>query len=233
MGNTLSLADLPEQRQCYARAMTKVDFKPLQDQYWKAGDPTGWFEPAYAQANGQRAAIPWAEKGINPHLIEWAERVGLDGHGQTALVVGCGLGDDAEYLAGLGFAVTAFDISPTAIAWCQQQYPQSPVRYLAADLFAHTLPAADFVLEAYTLQALPRSLRSRAVAAIAAFVKHRLLVICRGCDAPEPGEEIPWPLTPAELAGFTAAGLTEVGFEDFTDQKEPPRRRFRIDYQRR
>ena len=217
--------------------MAKIDFAPLQHYHWDKGDPTGWFEPAYAQANGDRAAIPWAEKGINPHLIEWAERTSLTGTGQTALVIGCGLGDDAEYLASLGFAVTAFDISPTAVAWCRQRFPHSPVNYLAADLFSHALPASDFVLEAYTLQALPRSFRARAVSAIAALVKGRLLVICRGCDQPEPDEQIPWPLTPAELAGFTAAsltaqGLTQSTFEDFHDQKDPPRRRFRCEYRR-
>lgn len=35
-----------------------------------------------------------------------------------AVVIGCGLGDDAEYLASMGYEVTAFDISPTAIAMC-------------------------------------------------------------------------------------------------------------------
>lgn len=212
--------------------MGKIDFGPLQQHHWSQGDPTGWFEPAYAQANGDRAAIPWAEKGINPHLIEWASRVHLEGHGLTALVVGCGLGDDAEYLAGRGFAVTAFDISPTAVAWCRRRFPHSPVNYLAADLFQHALPAFDFVLEAYTLQALPRSLRGEAVKAIGDLVKQRLLVICRGCDQPEPNEEIPWPLTRTELDGFPAAGLSESSFEDFHDQKDPPRRRFRIDYHR-
>ncbi|MDZ7952448.1 hypothetical protein [Nostoc sp. DedQUE09] len=36
--------------------------------------------------------------------------------GQKALVIGCGLGDDAEALAHLGFEVTTFDISPTAMS---------------------------------------------------------------------------------------------------------------------
>lgn len=212
--------------------MSKVDFKPLQEKHWSAGDATGWFEPAYVMANGERAAIPWAEKGINPHLVAWAEQTGLAGVGQTALVIGCGLGDDAEYLAGLGFAVTAFDISPTAVAWCRNRFPASTVEYQVGDLFACGLAPADFVLEAYTLQALPRPLRTPAVTAIARLALKRLLVIGRGCDVPEVNEEIPWPLTHAELAGFGAAGLTQVKLEDFQDQKQPPRRRFRVEYQR-
>ncbi len=212
--------------------MGKVDFKPLQEQSWRRGDATGWFEPAYAQANGDKSAIPWADKGINPHLIEWAERASLDGTGQTALVIGSGLGDDAEYLAKRGFAVTAFDISPTAVAWCRQRFPASPVQYLAQDLFTHTLTPMDFVLEAHTLQALPRTLRTQAVAAIGALTSQRLLVICRGCEQPEADDQIPWPLTRQELAGFMAAGLNEVAFEDFHDRKDPPQRRFRVEYRR-
>lgn len=210
--------------------MTKVDLSPLQHQYWQRGDATGWFEAAYLQANRDRAQVPWAEKGINPHLLDWAPA--LDGTGKSAVVIGCGLGDDAEYLASRGFAVTAFDISPTAVAWCQERFPESSVKYLVADLFALNFEPFDFVLEAYTLQALPRPLRPKAIAAIASLVKGRLLVICRGCDVPEPDEQIPWPLTPGELSGFNAAALTTVKFEDFHDQKDPPRRRFRVEYRR-
>jgi SAM-dependent methyltransferase len=212
--------------------MGKVDFKPLQEEHWGRGDATGWFEAAYAKAEGDRTAIPWADKGINPNLIEWATAVSLTGAGQTALVIGCGLGDDAEYLASLGFAVTAFDISPTAVAWCRERFPDSTVRYVVGDLFAKEFAGVDLVLEAHTLQALPRSLRAAAVEAIAGFAAGRLLVVCRGCDVPEPNEEIPWPLTREELAGFKTAGLSMVRFEDFYDQKDPPQRRYRVEYQR-
>lgn len=203
----------------------------LQRESWSRGDATGWFERLYAEAAGDQARIPWADKGVNPQLREWCEREGVVGAGRTACVIGCGLGADAEYLAGLGFAVTAFDISPTAVAWCQKEYPGSPVRYEVQDLF-EARGRFDFVLESHTLQALPRDLRTRAVAAVAGLVDGDLLVIARGADAPEPGETIPWPLTPAELAGFDAAGLTCVRFEDFRDGKTPPQRRFRILYRR-
>jgi SAM-dependent methyltransferase len=149
-------------------------------------------------------------------------------------VIGCGLGDNAEFLAERGFAVTAFDISPTAVDWCRKRFPASKVRYVVGDLFtaAGEFGQFDFVLEVHTLQALPRSLRAQAVAAVAALVRDRLLVVCRGCREPQPDETIPWPLTREELAGFTAAGLTEVSFDDFWDHKEPPCRRFRVTYQR-
>ena len=84
-----------------------------------AGDATGWFERLYAEAEAGVSVVPWADGLPDPHLVEWAERdgsAGLDGAGRRALVVGCGLGYDAEFLAGRGFAVTAFDLAPTAIA---------------------------------------------------------------------------------------------------------------------
>jgi SAM-dependent methyltransferase len=69
-------------------------------------------------------------------MIDWEEEedrgANLAGDGRRALVVGCGLGADAEYLAGLGFATTGFDISEAAIRIAQQRHPGSPVHYLVA-----------------------------------------------------------------------------------------------------
>ena len=48
-------------------------------------------------------------------------------NGKKALKIGCGLGDDAEYLTETGMEVTAFDISETAIRWCHERFPDSRV----------------------------------------------------------------------------------------------------------
>lgn len=203
-----------------------------------AGDPTGWFETLYREAGGDPGAVPWAEGGIHPLFAGWLARRGpLAAAGGKALVIGCGLGDDAEALAGMGFAVAAFDVSPTAIAWCRRRFPASRVEYAVADLFA--LPAPwrarfDFVLEIYTVQALPLAVRAPAVAAIAATVAPggRLLVGCRGRDPDEPAEGPPWPLSRPELDGFAASGLEAVEVEDFMDAEDPPKRRFRALFRR-
>ena len=106
-------------------------------------------------------------------------------------MVGCGLGYDAEFLAGRGFAVTAFDLSPTAIAAAKRMYPDSPVTYLAADLL--DLPAAwaggfDLVMEAYTVQPLYGPVRQRALAALPGPVAPggSLLVIARATEEDDP-----------------------------------------------
>ena len=202
----------------------------------KAGDPLGWFEDLYSQAGDDTSIVPWAELTSNPNLIEWFERNECAGPGK-ALKVGCGLGDDAEELARRGFETTAFDISASAIAWCRRRYPQSSVSYVVEDLFsAPTEWNAGFhlVLESYTLQVLPSSLRTDAERNIASFVAPggTLLVVARGREPSEPEGKMPWPLTKDELSLFKTVGFKEVSFEDYMDGEDPPVRRFRATYQR-
>ena len=92
-------------------------------------------EELYARANGDASVIPWADLMPNPHLVTWLDNHGIREAGKKALKIGCGLGDDAEELARRGFDTTAFDISPTAIAWCQRRFPGTSVHYVIADLF--------------------------------------------------------------------------------------------------
>ena len=88
-----------------------------------AGDPTAWFEQLYAQVGRGEAELPWDRGTAHPLLIDWA--AGRRGEGARAVVVGCGPGHDAEYLAQLGLPVTAFDISASAI---EQVRPVIPAR---------------------------------------------------------------------------------------------------------
>jgi SAM-dependent methyltransferase len=204
-----------------------------------AGDETGWFETLYAEAETGRGDVPWADRGPNPHLVEWAEREQRAGAGKKALVVGCGLGYDAEYLAGRGYAVTAFDIAPTAVGRAVRENPATRVAYLTADLT--DLPpgwagAFDLVAEAYTVQPLYGPVRERALAALAGPVAAggTLLVIARATNEAEPERDpatMPWPLTPREL-GLAGGGLETVRIEQFMDQEDPPKLRWRAEFRR-
>lgn len=196
------------------------------------GDPLGWFETLYATANGDPTAVPWARLTPNALLLAWLDR-GLI-RGKKALVVGCGLGDDAEELAKRGLDVTGFDISESAIAWCNQRFPNSSVTYEVADLFA--LPEAwkgafDFVIESFTIQSMLPELRTKAIPKIAELVAEsgQLLVICLGREPEQALTTIPFPLTKAELAGFEHAGLSLVEFEDLAEPETV--RRFRVLYE--
>ena len=93
------------------------------------GRPLEWFERLYAMATRGEAVIPWADQKPNPYLEDLLDRMGGP-RGGSALCVGCGLGDDAEWLAWLGFRVTAFDFSPTAIDMCRGGFRGSTVDYV-------------------------------------------------------------------------------------------------------
>ncbi|WP_293718578.1 class I SAM-dependent methyltransferase [Stappia sp.] len=174
-------------------------------------DRSAWFRAVYESAARDAAAVPWADLAPKQALSDWL--ADNPGEGRRALDVACGLGDNAEELAGAGYRTTAFDLAPEAVAWARERFPESAVDYRAADLF--NLPAEwdghfDLVHECYTLQALDGALRATAFPALARLVAPggRLLVITRtrpeGADVDGP----PWPLTPQELARFDALGFT-------------------------
>jgi 2-polyprenyl-3-methyl-5-hydroxy-6-metoxy-1,4-benzoquinol methylase len=78
-------------------------------------------------------------------------------------VVGCGLGEDAEFLARLGFATVAFDFAHTAVEAARRRHPGSPVRYQVANLLdprQEWREAFDLVIESLTVRSLPRSFRT-------------------------------------------------------------------------
>jgi SAM-dependent methyltransferase len=191
-------------------------YKRAAAESFAAGDATGWFERLYAAAETGEAVVPWDHGEPGPHLVSWARARGVDGRGKRALVVGCGLGDDAEYLAGLGFSTLAFDISATAIAAARARHPQTGVVYETADLFDPPAPwrhGFDFVLEHATVQALPERVRPAAISAIAGFVAPggTLLAILRARADGEPERELPpFTLRRDEMRSFAGGGLTLV-----------------------
>jgi SAM-dependent methyltransferase len=203
------------------------------------GDETGWFEALYAEAEAGVTVVPWADGDANPHLTEWAERGRLDGAGKRALVVGCGLGYDAEFLVGLGYAVTAFDVAPTAITRAIRENPGTQVEYVAADLVAPPpawAGAFDLVFEAYTIQPLYGPVRARALAAlhIPVATGGTLLVIARATNDEAPERDpamMPWPLTRAEL-DQAGGPLRAVSVEQFVDEEDPPKLRWRAEFRR-
>jgi SAM-dependent methyltransferase len=209
--------------------------KQLAAESIERGDATGWFETLYAEADGNNNTIPWADLEPNKCLVEFAELTNLQGNSRSALVVGCGLGDDAKFLDDLGFKVTAFDVSATAIEWAKQLHADTKIEFHTADLFDSPQmwnKAFDFVLEIYTIQPLPLEIRPVVIDEIAKFVKNdgKLLVVTRGREDDEEPLELPWALSKRDLSRFAENGLRENQFIEMLGNEEIPVRRFVIEY---
>src|SRR3954469_194361 len=170
------------------------------------------FEAIYAGAEAGAARPPWDYGAPRPQLVEWAEAQDLAGGGGEALVVGCGYGADAEFLALRGYRTTGFDFAPTAIAGARRKYPAREVNYLVADVL--NLPREwqrmfDLVVESLTVQSMPPEQHSVAARNIAALVAPggALLVLATTREEHSEVKGPPWPLTRAEVEAFADGHL--------------------------
>jgi SAM-dependent methyltransferase len=193
-----------------------------------------WFEALYAQTAAGGDDPPWNRDHPRPALRDWAEARGLEGdHTKNAIVVGCGLGADAEYVAGKNYNTTAFDLSPSAIRLAREQHPDTRVHYDVADLLA--LPprwrrAFDLVVEVWNVQAIPDPPRTEAIHAISDLVAPGgtliVIAIAREDDGPdsEPGDGPPWFLNEATIRKFAHDGVTPVEIGRGPDPEAPAER---------
>ena len=210
----------------------------------RSGDYVGWFETLYQEAEQGVSVVPWADGVPNPHLVAWVEARGTADEAAdrrpSALVVGCGLGDDAEYVAQLGYRVTAFDISATAIDAARRRFARSTVDYAVADLLAPPEAwdgAFDLVVEIYTIQPLYGPARADAIRALPRLVAPggTLLVIARATTRPDPERDpaaMPWPLTRAEIDALAGDELKPVSVRTFQDEESTSVLRWIAEYRR-
>ncbi|MEA5361151.1 class I SAM-dependent methyltransferase [Amycolatopsis sp., V23-08] len=182
------------------------------------GSPTAWFEQLYTAASRGEAKVPWTRGKPNAALADWLR----PGEGRRALVVGSALGDDAELLASAGWAVTAFDVAPTAVEAARTRFPESSVAYVVADLLdppGEWHQAFDLVVEIINIQAMPRDFRAAAITSLAGFLAPggTALVseVAEENVAPEPGP--PWPFSRAEIESVAQGGVRLVSLETIHD----------------
>jgi SAM-dependent methyltransferase len=200
--------------------------RALADKAAVSGDALGWFEQLYVEADAGDAVVPWADLEPNPFLVDaLAERALPAGR---ALVVGCGYGDDAAHLAGLGWSVTAFDVSPTSVARAKERWSSlgDAVQWETCDVlqpFRGWVSAFALVVEVYTVQVLPPGSeeRARAAGAIASCIAPcgHLVVVARARPDEEPLGAFPWPLDRTEVEAFARDGELDV---ESIDQRSDP-----------
>ena len=185
-------------------------------------DGTDWFEPLYDEAGGDPDRVPWARMAPSPLLLSWLDQPGLEVAGSDALVVGCGLGDDAAELARRGCRVVAFDLSESAVAWAEQRFADADFagscEFRVVDLLDlpdELVASAGLVVEVRTVQSLPERLRDDALRAVASTVAPGGMLVHIGLVATNPRaaatwEGPPWALAPDELRAYDAAGLQRL-----------------------
>ncbi|HEY2061644.1 MAG TPA: class I SAM-dependent methyltransferase [Amycolatopsis sp.] len=187
-----------------------------------AGDPSGWFEPLYAAAEAGDAVLPWFRGEPCVELAAWARD--NPGDGKRALVVGCGMGDDAELLAESGYDTEAFDVSPSAIKAVLNRFPDTRVAYRTADLLdppAEWRHAFDLVVEILTVQSLPKDVRGTAIRSVSGFVAPGGLALVSAVA--EESIDLatwvgpPWPLNRAEVESFARDGVSVRSLDRIRD----------------
>lgn len=200
--------------------MKRTEQRPFD--YQKAQkEATSWFDDHYKEAKKELSAVAWAKGTTNPLLQEYLDTMYT--MPSKAIVIGCGLGDDANALYEAGFDVTAIDISPEAIEWAKERFGDTSIDFRVADLFdlpQELLGKFDFVFEAFTIQALPLSLRDRVITAIASLMapKAKVLAVCNAKREGEHFDGPPWPLTTNELRLFTMKECKELEFSIYEEQ---------------
>lgn len=194
---------------------------------------SAWFDELYKKHENEHHNIPWARQEVNPFLQTYIDD--MEYCKGKALVIGCGLGDDAYALDKAGFDVLAIDVSQTALDIAQGRFEHSTITFEKQDIFE--MPEKyyrnfDFVFEALTIQSLPVEFREKMIAAVADTVSPsgRLLVIAHKKDEHFDGP--PWPLVEAEIALFKSHGLTELDFELHSEESNISNQKFRVLYQR-
>lgn len=183
-----------------------------------------FFESVYENADHDNlSAIPWATLAPNVYL---EQHLRLNGpvSGKKALVIGCGLGDDALILEKHGYEVEAFDISPSAIALAKKRHPESDVDFHVGDIYDMPQSAVgkyDFVYEGLTIQSLPPADREKLVGIIVSLVAENgeLLVYANTQNDTDDYGGPPWPLYDDEFVLFEKQGLERISIEKENEVK--------------
>jgi SAM-dependent methyltransferase len=189
---------------------------------------SAWFDELYKKHKNAHENIPWARQDVNPLLQTYLDEE--KEHKGKALVIGCGLGDDAIALEKAGYEVVAIDVSQTALDLAKSRFSDSQVLFEKQDIF--DMPEKysghfDFVFEALTIQSLPVEFREKMIRAICNTLKKdaKLLVVAHQHNGNNDGP--PWPLTKEQIDFFKECGMQELQSELLDEDSKISSKKFR------
>lgn len=192
---------------------------------------SAWFDNLYKQCENNHENIPWARQDVNPLLQTYLDE--NKEHKGKALVIGCGLGDDAYALDKAGYDVLAIDVSQTALNLAQERFRDSKVNFEKQDIF--DMPQKyyedfDFVFEALTIQSLPVVFREKMINAVVNTVTKdgKLLVVAHKYRGNNDGP--PWPLTDEHISLFKTLNMKELSFKLINEISGISNTKFRVLY---
>ncbi|MFB7585830.1 class I SAM-dependent methyltransferase [Streptomyces sp. NPDC056169] len=128
-------------------------FAPGADRWTEGG--ADWWDGFYADRD---KPVPFFVPKPDENLVSYVEQ-GLLPAGGRVLDLGCGPGRNSLYLASLGYAVDAVDLSATAIAWAEERAREAGakgVRFVCGDAFTAALDGPyDLVYDSGCFHHLP------------------------------------------------------------------------------
>jgi SAM-dependent methyltransferase len=101
------------------------------------------YDDRYIQVHERK--LQWASDVPSPIVGQTMERYGITGDIEI-LELGCGEGRDVSFLLGHGYRVTATDISPEAIRYCRDRWPEHADHFRILDCIGGELDEKfDFI----------------------------------------------------------------------------------------
>jgi methyl halide transferase len=168
--------------------------------------------------------LPWDSGRPSKELMRVLDEESIP-RGRAA-ELGCGTGTNAIYLASRGFDVTAFDVSPAAVAVARKKAAAgATVRFVEADLCRFTLdvPPFDFVFDRGCYHAVRRVDLPGFIATLKKLTRPGSRFLLLAGNAREPHDPGPPVVSDREIRGeleplFEIQFLREFRF----DVPEPP-----------
>ncbi len=192
---------------------------------------SAWFNDLYKEHENTHENIPWARLSVNPLLEKYIKQTSK--HQGKALVIGCGLGDDARALEVAGYDVTAIDVSEVALSQAQKRFPQSNVVFEKQDIF--DMPDKyyehfDFVFESLTIQSLPVEFREKMIKAVAECVAKNAYLLLLTDQREHEFNGPPWPLELDEVNLFKKYNLKELSHQVHAQESRISNTKFEVLY---